>query len=273
MLMTMAMRADACNFVPGAACEAAPRKLAHLLPLAANEPAFITCEDGKLVVSASCHPSHSLSPESSKASSPGASLAREAAAGSAKRTRAGRAPPGLEATAPRDDGVCHGGDVPAPAPTSKQDVDAQPRPPSCSVGQKPADDTAGLGVSVPALVRDAEHGETAAVTSRLAAGEDPDSQDDFGLTALHSAARKGHLSIVEKLLDHGAQVNKTQYRGETALHYACKYGHTSVVRTLLGRGSDIQLQSHEGRTPKQYAEEKKRTAVLEVLAEFSQKSG
>jgi len=260
----MAMGADACS------AEAAPRRLAHLLPLPADEPAFISCEDGKLVLTAGC----SLAYGDSKVSSPCVPSVQEAAA-SARRSRARRSRLSVEESVdPRIAGCAVGESLAAPVATSVQagGLPACEQQEASLVGQKPVDETSGLDVSVPALVRSAEHGDVAAVTSRLAAGEDPDSQDDFGMTALHSAARKGHFSIVVKLLEHGAKVNRPQYRGETALHYACKYGHTAVARILLAHGSDVQLHSHDGKTPKQLAEGKKRTDVLEVLAEFSQQA-
>ena len=57
----------------------------------------------------------------------------------------------------------------------------------------------------------------------------------MGETALHAAARNGHLDVVRLLLDSGAQKNVTSKAGATALHVAAQKGHSQVVQ-LLGRG-------------------------------------
>mmetsp|Transcript_53859 Transcript_53859/g.128276 ORF Transcript_53859/g.128276 Transcript_53859/m.128276 type:complete len:253 (+) Transcript_53859:75-833(+) len=163
-----------------------------------------------------------------------------------------RGPPGLEGPARRP------GSTPWPA------QDAALLAPTSS---------AGIEVLVPGLVRDAEHGDEIAVKQRLAAGEDPDSQDEFGLTALHGAARKGHHDMVLLLLHHRAEVNRRQYRGETALHYACQYGHEAIVLSLLEHRADHSLLTGDGRTARQYAEKRNHLAVCRLLDIFSSVAG
>ena len=51
----------------------------------------------------------------------------------------------------------------------------------------------------------------------------------------HSAARNGHLHIVEHLLDNGAVAVASRKLNKTALHLACQAGHTEVVVCLLNR--------------------------------------
>jgi len=127
-----------------------------------------------------------------------------------------------------------------------------------------------LSCSVPELVRHAEKGELKAVRKLLDERADPNCKDDFGLTALHGAAKKGHSEVVALLLQRLAHVNvrASALHDETPLHYACKYGRTQVVRLLLASGANPKSVTTEGRTPLQYAQDKKQTEAVAVFAEM-----
>jgi len=49
---------------------------------------------------------------------------------------------------------------------------------------------------------------------------------------LHWAAKEGHLSIVEMLLNRGTLINATNMGDDTALHLAAAHGHRQVVVVL-----------------------------------------
>jgi ankyrin repeat protein len=58
--------------------------------------------------------------------------------------------------------------------------------------------------------------------------------DTDGLSALHSAAIRGHEEVVSLLLtSSGADVGRRNASGYTALMYASLRGHVAVVRLLL----------------------------------------
>lgn len=61
----------------------------------------------------------------------------------------------------------------------------------------------------------------------------------YAWTLLHTAAQRGHLAIVNLLLERGLDVN-TLENGDhtTALHWAAAAGHVEVVRRLLDAGAD-----------------------------------
>ena len=64
-----------------------------------------------------------------------------------------------------------------------------------------------------------------------------DGEDREELTALHAAARAGHLDVVSLLLNHpGIDVSKI-WIGATALHTAAAAGHADVVALLLNHAS------------------------------------
>ncbi|XP_005102364.1 ankyrin repeat domain-containing protein 17 [Aplysia californica] len=57
-----------------------------------------------------------------------------------------------------------------------------------------------------------------------------------GNTALHEASRLGHLEIVRYLISNGAKVNVKNKDGHTSLMLAAQSGHAEVVRVLLEEG-------------------------------------
>jgi ankyrin repeat protein len=61
-----------------------------------------------------------------------------------------------------------------------------------------------------------------------------------GWTALHSAARRGHLDAVLLLLEHGADPNAREAGDNTyPLHWAAAARHIETVRALLDAGGDV----------------------------------
>ncbi|KAF4528776.1 hypothetical protein B566_EDAN017253 [Ephemera danica] len=73
----------------------------------------------------------------------------------------------------------------------------------------------------------------------------------YGETALHVAARKDHLSLVELMLRANHEPELTGARdlnGDTALHLAAGRGHVEVVRQLVAC-ADINARNKKGLTP------------------------
>lgn len=77
------------------------------------------------------------------------------------------------------------------------------------------------------------------LTEHLASASDP-----HGCTALMKAAYKGHVSIVESLIQAGAHVNAVDKQGNTALVWAALGGNLSVVR-ILGEQTGINFNGSE----------------------------
>ena len=70
-----------------------------------------------------------------------------------------------------------------------------------------------------------------------------------GLTALHVAAREGHLASVQALLDSGADTNALAGDKSSALLVAAINGRFDLAMHLLERGADPTLASDGGGTP------------------------
>jgi ankyrin repeat protein len=57
------------------------------------------------------------------------------------------------------------------------------------------------------------------------------------------AAREGHLSIVQFLVENGFDVNACSTDGYTAICHASANGHLSVVQYLVEKGADIHVKN------------------------------
>jgi hypothetical protein len=66
-----------------------------------------------------------------------------------------------------------------------------------------------------------------------------------GETALHLAARHGHVDVLRVLVEHGAEIHATtKTLGQTPLHYACITGQTEAAVFLVRRGADVHMPDH-----------------------------
>ena len=62
-------------------------------------------------------------------------------------------------------------------------------------------------------------------------------------TPLHFAAGKGHLRVIEYLVNQKADINAKNKDDCTPLHYAARNGHLSVVEYLVNRKADINAKN------------------------------
>ncbi len=89
--------------------------------------------------------------------------------------------------------------------------------------------------------------------------------EDEKATALHLAAKAGHLAEVQLLLQHKADVAATDWNGRTPLHSCTQKGFMSVAEALLKAGADPNAKTAEGATPLHEAAEEGYFAVAELL--------
>ena len=73
--------------------------------------------------------------------------------------------------------------------------------------------------------------------------------DPLKRNLLYLAARNGHVSICEYLINKGLNVNEIQSSGSTALHGAAYYGQINVVKLLLNYGAKTNIKNNFGHLP------------------------
>jgi len=59
------------------------------------------------------------------------------------------------------------------------------------------------------------------------------------MTSLLYAAMKGHLKVVEYLVNKGTEINEKNGNNMTSLHFAASNGHHNVVEFLVNNEADI----------------------------------
>ena len=95
----------------------------------------------------------------------------------------------------------------------------------------------------------AARGHVRVVEKLVESGADINIVDDDSRTPLLWAATNGWVSVAEYLINHGAAINLAQREGFTPLHAATYLGHLPMCQFLLSRGADINSADRDGWTP------------------------
>jgi ankyrin repeat protein len=122
------------------------------------------------------------------------------------------------------------------------------------------------GASDASLVDAAERGNTDAVLDALRHQADVNASQGDGMTALHWAAAKNNVELVNALLHAGANVRAaTRLGGYTPLVLAARNGSDAVVEPLLAAGADVNVRTSNGATPLMLAAGSGNVAVVDDL--------
>jgi ankyrin repeat protein len=89
-------------------------------------------------------------------------------------------------------------------------------------------------------------------------------------TPLYRAASKGHIPIMEKLVEKGAKINLVGGPCGSPLMGACTMGYAEAVAWLLRKGAELQCTKFDGTTTMAEAAGQQHEAVLWALRKFKE---
>jgi len=122
------------------------------------------------------------------------------------------------------------------------------------------------------LLKAAKVGDVEAVRAALTGDENGRARltatNNYGDTALHTAAYYGHTEVVKLLLNNGADIEAKDDDDWTPLHFAARFRHTEVAELLLQNGANIEAKESDDMTPLHNATFGRCTEVVKLLLSY-----
>ena len=113
-------------------------------------------------------------------------------------------------------------------------------------------------------------GDSKTIAHLIAGGENIDSRDQYGQTALMLAALYGRDEAVGLLLANGAQLNVTAKYRLSALMLAVINHRTGIARQLMDVGADLKIRGSDagfyGKTARDLANDRDLRELVEHIA-------
>ncbi|KAJ1401168.1 PapD-like superfamily [Sesbania bispinosa] len=100
-----------------------------------------------------------------------------------------------------------------------------------------------------AVLEASRHGNVRQLESLLRRGGSVNYRDQYGLTALHAAAFKGHKDVVLMLSKAGFDLECQDDEGHVPLHMAVESGDIETVQVFVNKGINLNAMNKRGATP------------------------
>jgi ankyrin repeat protein len=114
-------------------------------------------------------------------------------------------------------------------------------------------------------------GDSKTIAQLIAGGENIDSRDKYGQTALMLAALYGRDEVVGLVLAKGAQLNVTAKYRLSALMLAVINYHTGIAKQLVDAGADLKIRGSDagfyGKTARDLANDRDLRDLVEYIAQ------
>jgi hypothetical protein len=118
------------------------------------------------------------------------------------------------------------------------------------------------------FIRACSTGKSETVRQLIQSGLSPNTQDDYGLTGLIWAGRKGQIEVAKVLVDAGAELDGKDRRGRTALSHAVVFKRHAFVQFMASNGAFLDPVDMHGWTPLDLASTPKDVRMVEILKKF-----
>jgi len=143
--------------------------------------------------------------------------------------------------------------------TNPPGADDKPSP------NKPCTPREKCAISSEEAMKAVQTGDVDQLSELLDAGANPNAEDSWACTLLHTAASQGDLKITNLLLKHDANVNSSDAWHETPLHMAARACHTDVCKLLVEWKAEVNAMNLDDHTPLFVAAKSNSKEVCEYL--------
>ena len=116
-----------------------------------------------------------------------------------------------------------------------------------------------------ALFYGAHVGSTPSIIHMVNLGANVNYANENGETAMHVAASRGYLDIVQYLQHQRASLNPRTTGNWIPLHHAVRFGHTNVASYLIAKGAPVDMKTKTGQSIFDMAKATRNAGMIKLL--------
>lgn len=119
-----------------------------------------------------------------------------------------------------------------------------------------------------ALFFSARAGQAHNVAGLLKKGANINYSNRFRETAMHAAAARGNVGMMQFLRSKGARHNTSTVNGWFPLHHAVRFGHVAAARYLIQLGSPVRARTRDGKNVYDIALATRNRPMIQLLQRY-----